>query len=185
MKETHTIDDLGKLRLLADPLKLGILQAFAEGAKTTRQVASELDENITKLYRHVDALFDAGLLEVVEEQRKRGTVERTFRAVAKRFEVDRSLFADRSDAAAVNTVRDVLRATEEEVLGALESAGQDDEHQAIFVRLRCKASPRRIAELQASLEAWLEAAQAEDDCDVEASEEIGALIAFYPVNRGD
>ena len=47
MKETHTITDLADLKLLSDPLKLSILQSFAEDAKTTRQVAGELNENIT------------------------------------------------------------------------------------------------------------------------------------------
>ncbi|MFQ5983022.1 MAG: helix-turn-helix domain-containing protein [Woeseiaceae bacterium] len=94
MKNTHRIKDLQQVRLLADPLKLQLLQAFAESAKTTKQVAAELGESVTKLYRHVDALHDSGLLEVVEEKQKRGTIERTFRAVARRFEVDHSLFAD-------------------------------------------------------------------------------------------
>ena len=94
MKETYKIKDLEHMRLLTDPLKLQLIQAFAEKAKTTKQVATELGESVTKLYRHVDALHDAGLLVVVEEKQKRGTIERTFRAVAERFEADQSLFAD-------------------------------------------------------------------------------------------
>ena len=68
MKDTHRISDLSDLKLLSDPLKLSLLQAFAEGPRTTRQVADDLGEKVTKLYRHVDALHEAGLLEVVAEQ---------------------------------------------------------------------------------------------------------------------
>lgn len=181
MKDTHKISDLSDLKLLSDPLKLSLLQAFAEGPRTTRQVADDLGENITKLYRHVDALHEAGLLEVVSEQQKRGTVERTFRAVARRFEVDHALFADASDDTAVATIRDALRATETEVLDSLRNYEDEDHRKAMFVRVRCKATPERIAELQESLNAWIEAAQEDDDG--EGTEEIGALIAFYPLAR--
>ncbi len=82
MKETYKIKDLQQIKLLSDSLKLQLLQAFASGDKTTKQVAADLGESVTKLYRHVDALYDAGLLEITGEKQKRGTVERTFRAVA-------------------------------------------------------------------------------------------------------
>jgi predicted ArsR family transcriptional regulator len=91
---TFIIKELKQIKLLSDPLKLQLIQSFAEGDKTTRQVATELGENVTKLYRHVDALFEAGLLEITDETQKRGTVERTFRAVAQRFEADPALFAE-------------------------------------------------------------------------------------------
>ena len=161
MKDTHKITDLADLKLLSDPLKLSLLQAFAEGPRTTRQVAGDLGENITKLYRHVDALHDAGLLEVVSEQQKRGTVERTFRAVARRFEVDHALFADTGDDTAAATVRDALRATESEVLDSLRNYETEDHRKAMFVRVRCKASPERIREMQEALNAWVEAAHCE------------------------
>lgn len=181
MKDTHKISDLAHLKLLSDPLKLSLLQAFAEGPRTTRQVADDLGEKITKLYRHVDALHEAGLLEVVAEQQKRGTVERTFKAVARRFEVDHELFADAGDDAAAATIRDALRATETEVLDSLRNYETEDHRKAMFLRIRCKASPERIKEMQESLNAWIEAAQEDDDG--EETEEIGALIAFYPLAR--
>lgn len=66
MQEVFKIKDLEQVRLLSDPLKLQLLQTFAESAKTTKQAAVELGESVTKLYRHVDALHDAGLLEIAE-----------------------------------------------------------------------------------------------------------------------
>ena len=75
MDKVYKIRELEQVRLLADPLKLDLLQAFAERDKTAKAVADELGQPVTRLYRHVDALLDAGLLTVVQETPKRGTVE--------------------------------------------------------------------------------------------------------------
>ena len=181
MEETYQIKDLTQIRLLADPLKLELLQAFAEREKTTKQVAAELGESVTKLYRHVDALCDAGLLEITHETRKRGTVERTFRAVARRFEADHSLFAGDSGEQGSGVFRELLRAGEAEILDALRRVEGEDDPDIIVTRLRVKASPERIAELRQSLTDWLADLQACDDDDDGDTEEAGALIAFYPV----
>jgi len=56
-----------------------------------------------------------------------------------------------------------------------------DEREAIVMRLRCRASPERIAELRKSLNTWIEAAQIDTDASYDDAEEIGALIALYPI----
>ena len=185
VKETYKIKDLEHMRLLTDPLKLQLIQAFAEKAKTTKQVATELGESVTKLYRHVDALQNAGLLVVVEEKQKRGTIERTFRAVAERFEADQSLFADGAGGEGSNAIRDLLRGAEAEILDVVANANNDndDEQKAIIMRVRVKASPERIAELQQSLSEWCESVQEGIDCDADDAEEFGGLIAFYPIDQ--
>jgi predicted ArsR family transcriptional regulator len=182
MQETYKIKDLAQARLLADPLKLKLLQAFAEAPGTAKSVAAALGENVTKLYRHVDALSDAGLLVVVAENPKRGTVERTFRAVAQRFEADHSLF---SDADGASTVRDMLRASEEEILDVLARAEAEaaadagDDEQAVLMRIRGKASPEKIAELKQTLRDWLDSVAQAEDAATDDAREIGGLIAFY------
>lgn len=66
--ENFIIKDIEQIRLLSDPFKLQLIQAFAEGDKTTKQVAADLGESVTKLYRHVDALHGAGLLVITGEK---------------------------------------------------------------------------------------------------------------------
>ena len=184
MKEVYKIQDLEQVRLLSDPLKLRLIQAFAEAAKTTKQVSAELNESITKLYRHVDALHDAGLLEVVEEKQKRGTVERTFRAIAQRFEADHSLFNDEAGHEGQAAAREMLRVGQEEILNVLASASEDEseEDKAIVLRIRGKASPEKIAELRETLQTWLESIPNVDDESCRDAKEIGGLIAFYQLN---
>lgn len=179
MKELHKINNLEQVRLLADPLKLRLLQAFAEQARTTKQVATELGESVTKLYRHVDALHDAGLLEVVDERQKRGAIERTFRAVAHRFEADHTLFKNQADSAGVEAAREILRVTESEILNVLTKIADDEDDSTMIVRVRGRASADKIAELQAALESWLDSINdCDDPSDGEASD-FGGLIAFY------
>lgn len=182
MKDTHKIKDLEQVRLLSDPLKLQLLQAFAESAKTTKQVAAELGESVTKLYRHVDALHDSGLLEVVEEKQKRGTIERTFRAVAQRFEADHSLFSDAPGDEGTDAAREMLRISETEILNVLANAHDEDEEQAIVMRIRGRATPEKIAELRATLQDWLESVPNCDQSPGEDAREIGGLIAFYQID---
>lgn len=182
MKDIYKIRDLEQVRLLADPLKLRLLQAFAESAKTTKQAAAELGERVTKLYRHVDALHDSGLLVVVGEKQKRGTIERTFRAVAERFEADHALFADEAGEDGTNAARDILRVSESEILSVLANAGDEDDEQAIIMRIRGKASPEKIAELRATLKEWVDSVASCDQSTADDAREFGGLVAFYEID---
>ena len=185
MDKVYKIRELEHLRLLSDPLKLNLLQAFAEAEKTPRQVAEELGESLTKLYRHVDALQEAGLIQVVQETPKRGTVERSFRAVAQRFEVDHSLLNNSENPADLQPIREMLRNSESEILNALADPQAVNDESMTLAKLRIKASPEKLTKLRESLNAWLENMQEEEEGEDEASDakEAGVLIAFYPIEE--
>lgn len=177
MKDVEHIEDLERLRLLSDPLKLRLIQAFAEAEATIGEVAEALGEPLTKLYRHVDALLEAGLIEVTRTRRKRGTVERHFRAVARRYEVKRDLLAAGSHGEEDDSSRALLRGAEEEILGALRA--NDEVFPPTVARFRVKASPERLAELEQRLFDWLEETEAADEEPGAHTIEVGALIALY------
>ena len=178
MKDVQTIDDLEQLRLLSDPLKLSLVQVFGEAEGTVASAASTLGQPQTKLYRHVDALLDAGLIEVTREQPKRGTVERWFRAAARRFEVADGLLPGGEGSEGSEAIRDLLRGAESEILQALDR--EDEVLQPTVARFRAKLTPDQLEELQSKLFVWLEEVQ-EDVTPPEGSDviEIGALIALY------
>ena len=183
MKKNYKIKNLDQVRLLTDPLKLQLIRCFAESPRTAKQVAEELGENLTKLYRHVDALHEAGLIEIVSEQRKRGTVERTFRSIAERFEADYNLFLDQENDDGDEVIRSALRASEDEIVDAILKADRSDESkpEPTMARLRRRISEPRYRELKQLLQDWLEEAQGDDEDCGEDSIEFGALIALYPI----
>jgi DNA-binding transcriptional ArsR family regulator len=72
------------LELYLHPLRMRIVHAMAGGqARTTSDLCTRMPEvPKTSVYRHVGLLADAGVLEVVDEQRVHGAVERYYRISA-------------------------------------------------------------------------------------------------------
>jgi DNA-binding transcriptional ArsR family regulator len=83
--DTHEITDPETWKLLSDPLRRSILNAFAREPRTTKQVSKDLGIQSNKLYHHVELLAKHGLLRLVETRPKRGTTEKYLQAVARRF----------------------------------------------------------------------------------------------------
>lgn len=81
---------------LLHPIRLRIVQCLLGGrARTTGQLREDLpDVAPATLYRQVATLLDADLLEVVEEHRVRGAVERTYRLREPEPHVDATEAAD-------------------------------------------------------------------------------------------
>jgi DNA-binding transcriptional ArsR family regulator len=88
-----TLTDLDQVRVLADPLRLRILEQLCVEARTTKQVAQRLGEKPTKLYHHVEALERVGLIRLVRTRQNRGTIEKYYLAVAREFRTDSRIFS--------------------------------------------------------------------------------------------
>src|SRR6266513_1705753 len=73
------------LRALAHPLRLRMMELFAESPKTTKQVADILGQPPTRLYHHVAALERAGLIHLKETRKNRGTVEKWYESISRTF----------------------------------------------------------------------------------------------------
>ena len=69
------------LELLAHPVRLRIVHAMRGGRILTTAALSARLPDVSKamVYRHVDLLASAGILEVAQERRVRGAVERLYR----------------------------------------------------------------------------------------------------------
>lgn len=72
------------------PVRLRIVHAMSGGpTMTTTQLCARMpDVSKATMYRHVDALAEAGILEVDGEQRVRGAVERRYRLRRDRAVID-------------------------------------------------------------------------------------------------
>src|SRR4051794_38733766 len=68
------------IELLAHPVRMRIVHALRGRELTTGRLCELLpDVSKAMVYRHVEALAAGGVLEVAEERRIRGAVERTYR----------------------------------------------------------------------------------------------------------
>lgn len=73
--------DVGQTKadLLLHPVRIRIMSEFAGRQRTTQQLAEALPGiPQATLYRQISALVDGGLLEVAEEKRVNGALERTY-----------------------------------------------------------------------------------------------------------
>ncbi|WP_203657428.1 helix-turn-helix domain-containing protein [Actinocatenispora rupis] len=78
------------VELVAHPVRLRIVHALSGGqSRTTAELCARLpDIPRTTAYRHVALLVDGGVLEVVDERRVRGAVERSYRLRRDRAVID-------------------------------------------------------------------------------------------------
>ena len=87
--EFRWIDDVVTLKALADPLRMKIMRILGKHARdkarimTVKQLAEELGEPTTKLYRHMKQLLAVGLIQVAEVRLVGGIVEQHYRVAQK------------------------------------------------------------------------------------------------------
>lgn len=91
--EEYTITELETLKVIADPLRVQILEFIGmvcdEGRlATVKEMADALDLPTTKLYYHVNLLEKHGLVQVAETKVVSGIIERHYRIRAKRLRAD-------------------------------------------------------------------------------------------------
>src|SRR5262245_52885147 len=85
-KEVHRLT-VDQMKVLADPLRIRILEHFFE-ERTTKQVAEILGLPPTRLYHHVAALERVGLIRLARTQQRRGALEKYYLPVAKTFSAE-------------------------------------------------------------------------------------------------
>jgi len=185
---TYIVKSLEQAKLLTDPFKAKLLERFAGNPATTKQVADLMGEKAPRLYRHVDALFEAGLLELVQEKPKRGTVERYFRTIASRFEVDPHLFSTSpgENNESVDMMRSLFRETEADLLHLLELPEEsfaESAAQPLVMRVAISGNKHEIGRLRDKLEEWLEECDALAENGENRADDVAyaGLLTFYPV----
>jgi DNA-binding transcriptional ArsR family regulator len=84
MQDVCYIEDVEQAMALLKPLRLEILRRLDE-PRTCPELAAEFEESAQKIYYHVKALQEAGLVDKVAEKRVRGTVEGYYQAKARSY----------------------------------------------------------------------------------------------------
>lgn len=72
------IENLETLKVVADPLRLRILDAFGDKPHTVKQIAKVLEIPPNKLYYHVNMLEEHGLIRVVDTRIVSGIIEKLY-----------------------------------------------------------------------------------------------------------
>jgi DNA-binding transcriptional ArsR family regulator len=152
------ITDFQQVRAIADPLRIRMLQLFAQGPLTTKQVAERLGEKPTRLYNHARTLERAGLVRLVRTRQNRGTTERYLEAVGSRFEIDESLFAlgpsgSAAKVATYATASAILRAAASD-LDHPASLGSDGP-EPLVAQASLWVTPREFERLRARVLGWI------------------------------
>jgi DNA-binding transcriptional ArsR family regulator len=184
-----TLTDLEQVRVLADPLRLRMLGAFME-ERTTKQVADMLGEKPTRLYHHVDALEQAGLIRLRRTARKRGTTEKYYQSVAERFRADVGMFMPGEGDPnplfdLVDQTLDRTRLELRELLSARGGAVLEDEGLHSFIEIG--ATPARLERLRKELLSLIEGLREDDEPNAEALEDAAEqrryrlMIALFPL----
>lgn len=183
---TYMVKKIEQAALLSDSFKLSLLEHFADEPRTVKQVAEKMNLKQTRLYRHVDSLLQAGLLKIVKEQQKRGTVERYYQTIATRFEIDSSLFSGGDDEKneGVKMIRNILRDTEREILPLLANDKALDETEdtltPVLMRLLIQGTESEMAALHKKLTDWIRECEAMP-ADQKNTDKVSyrALLMFY------
>lgn len=188
MKTLYALRNLDQMRVLANPLRLRILEAFSQKAMTTKHLAKELGGKPTSFYHHVDALLQAGLIRLVRTQQNRGTTERYYIAIAKEFMVDRGYleFAQGEQKATskyevlfLNALHATLQEAKESVAAGLIRPVKQGRN-AILYR-RHISDPNR--ELKAIMKKLLKLIEAGHSSKKSIGHiQYGLTVAFYPLS---
>ena len=188
-EKTYVLSDLEQVRVLANPLRIRILQEFGF-ERTTKQVAERLGEKPTRLYHHVDALERVGLIRLTRTQPNRGTVEKYYQAVARSFRTDEGLFSahsteeDLQELAGI--VSTMMSTTFQELEELIRSAGnkEDLEEEGLFTFVEVRGSRQQVLDIRAKFLELLE--ELAEDCDDEPEEDprrFRLTLAYYPLDR--
>ena len=92
------IDSLETLRVVADPLRLKILELLRAAPHTVKQLAAALHTPLKKLYYHVNLLEEHGLIRVTATRVVSGIIEKRYQVTAYRLSVDRALLSPTAEA---------------------------------------------------------------------------------------
>jgi len=155
--------NVADLRALAHPLRLRMMELFAEGPKTTMRVAELLGEPPTRLYHHVAALERSGLLRLKETRKNRGTVEKWYESISRTMSSTPSSARRRNSSGAAKraVAMTVLEQSRRELANAMT---QRRAEAPLVARLVMSAPPAVMPEVRRRLYGFLKEIQTEFDC---------------------
>ena len=98
----RTVDDVDVLKAMADPTRMAILAALMKSRRnlpvmSVKELAAELGEPQTKLYRHVRQLEAAGLIRVASTRMVSGILEQRYQASQRDLTLGRGMLEEHAE----------------------------------------------------------------------------------------
>lgn len=189
-KGIHRLTDLDQMKVLADPLRIRILELFCEEERTTKQVAGILGQPPTRLYHHVAALERVGLVRLARTQQRRGALEKYYLAVAKAFSADSRLFSSRKASQVMEATHavaaQVLENTSADLRALLERGDGLEalQQEGILSYLEVRASPGELKAIRSRLMKLINSTSKSGSKAAPAGSSYRLTIAFFPLVRG-
>lgn len=198
----HVIDDPETLRLIADPLRLRLLELIRQHPRTVTELADLLDAPRTRLYYHVKLLESHGLITVDQTRVVSGLTEKRYRVTAYRLSVDKSLIGvpDSGSAPLDVLLSVILDETAAEIRRSVDSGLIDlDRTRAeaphprglVLGRSWYRLTPQQVAEFRDKYLAFIEDFESNKDVSPPPLQPSGRnddetalyewLIAFFPI----
>ena len=195
------ISDIETLRVLADPLRLRMLEVFGQHGReplTVKEIARSLGEPLTKLYYHVNLLEQHGLVVVASSRLVSGIVEKSYRPAADRFEVDKSILASGpglAHEAMRSVVASIFDATREDIEDAVHAGrarlsdeededGEDEREPVLLSKGLARLSHADAVEFRQRLKDLYDEFGDRSDKDGRQDEgrhPFGLLLVLYPM----
>lgn len=153
------IEDLDTLKVLADPLRLNILEYLSKRS-TVKRIAQKIDKPPTKLYYHFNLLEKHDLIKLVDTRVVSGIIEKHYQASARAYRVAPGLLTPGTEGAGEIfdlTIDSILSAARDDVShslrrGEIEYGDDAPDHKRFhFAQHRFSLSPELFKEFMARL----------------------------------
>lgn len=155
------ITSLDMHKAIVHPLRISILEQLVHHPYTAKELAKSLQLQLTKLYYHLNLLERFDIIRVVQTRLVSGIMEKTYRATARNYVLDRqTLFKDMSEAQLHDWVEGMLQsvwdATRDNIKEGVFSEQIDPTEEVLHRKLllmRCSSrmSPGRATEFHTRL----------------------------------
>jgi len=185
--EVRTVDNVAVLKAMADPTRFAVLAALMRTSDlpvmSVKELAAELGEPQTKLYRHVRQLEEAGLIRVASTRMVSGILEQRYQACQRDLSLAHGLVTENADDSerVLRTVLDRHR----DGLFAAARAGRlawgdvpagEPYRKPLLHMSDLKVSPAKAAEVRDKLEEILSSLK---DAEAEDGVTLNMFISFY------
>jgi DNA-binding transcriptional ArsR family regulator len=156
----RTVDDVDVLKAMADPTRLSILAALMKSRSnrpvmSVKELAAELGEPQTKLYRHVRQLEAAGLIEVASTRMVSGILEQRYQACQQDLKLGRGFLQEHPEESA-DVAQTVIDRWRDGFFAAYQRYGAEiapePYRKPMMVMIDTRVSPAKAAEVKNKLQ---------------------------------